>query len=89
MTKKLVMSPMSTVNLAEAKSHFSELVDKAEAGEETCITRRGKPVARLVPARAGRKRIDIRDMRNVTERMSEQPEDAASFVRRMREEDRY
>jgi prevent-host-death family protein len=40
---------MADVSIAEAKAHFSELVDRAEAGETVRITRRGKPVARLVP----------------------------------------
>ncbi|MFO7763531.1 MAG: type II toxin-antitoxin system prevent-host-death family antitoxin [Wenzhouxiangellaceae bacterium] len=35
----------------EAKTHLAELLRKAEAGEEVVITRRGKPVARLVPFR--------------------------------------
>ena len=40
---------MKTANIAEAKSHFSALLAEVEAGEEVVITRRGKPVARLVP----------------------------------------
>jgi prevent-host-death family protein len=32
----------------EAKNKFSELLDRAERGEEVVITRHGKPVARLV-----------------------------------------
>lgn len=39
---------MSTVTLAEAKAHLSELLKQIEAGEEVVITRRGQPVARLV-----------------------------------------
>ena len=80
---------MSTISLADAKARLSELIDRAEAGEEICITRRGKPVARLLPARRARKAIDMSDMCSVTEQMPEQPESAADFVRRMREEDRY
>jgi prevent-host-death family protein len=34
----------------EAKTHLSELLELASRGEEILITRRGKPVARLVPA---------------------------------------
>ena len=45
---------MDKVQLFEAKARLSELVDRAEAGRETVITRRGRPVARLVPARAGK-----------------------------------
>jgi prevent-host-death family protein len=40
---------MSEVGLFDAKNRLSELVDRAERGEETVITRRGKAVAKLVP----------------------------------------
>jgi prevent-host-death family protein len=40
---------MERVQLFEAKARLSELVDRAEAGRETVITRRGRAVARLVP----------------------------------------
>jgi prevent-host-death family protein len=40
---------MDTVNLFDAKNRLSALVDQAEDGQEVTITRRGKPVARLVP----------------------------------------
>ena len=46
---------MRGVNLADAKARLSELVSKAENGEETVITRRGHPVARLVPIAAPKK----------------------------------
>lgn len=36
----------------EAKNRFSELLDRVEKGEEVTITRHGKPVARLVAAKA-------------------------------------
>jgi prevent-host-death family protein len=42
---------MQRVELSEARARFSELVDRAEAGREIIITRRGREVARLVPAR--------------------------------------
>jgi prevent-host-death family protein len=41
----------SVVNVGEAKAHFSELLDRAAAGEEIVIARAGKPVARLAPLR--------------------------------------
>jgi len=40
----------STVGAFEAKTHFAQLLQRVERGEEVTITRRGKPVARLVPA---------------------------------------
>ncbi|MBV9882076.1 MAG: type II toxin-antitoxin system prevent-host-death family antitoxin [Sphingomonadaceae bacterium] len=36
-------------SVADAKARFSELIARAEAGEEITIKRHGKPVARLVP----------------------------------------
>ena len=38
-----------TVNIHDAKTHLSRLVERVEAGEEIVIARGGKPVARLVP----------------------------------------
>jgi prevent-host-death family protein len=43
---------MAQVNIHEAKTHFSRLVERAEAGEEIVVARAGKPVARLVPYEA-------------------------------------
>ncbi|MBS9721772.1 type II toxin-antitoxin system prevent-host-death family antitoxin [Tianweitania sp. BSSL-BM11] len=40
---------MNTVQLRDAKARLSALVDAAERGEATVITRHGKPAARIVP----------------------------------------
>jgi prevent-host-death family protein len=40
-----------TLNLYEAKSHLSALVERAAAGEEIVIAKGGVPRARLVPLR--------------------------------------
>ena len=39
----------TTVNVHEAKTHLSRLVEQAAAGQETIIAKAGKPMARLVP----------------------------------------
>ncbi|HWD37442.1 MAG TPA: type II toxin-antitoxin system prevent-host-death family antitoxin [Fimbriimonas sp.] len=39
---------MKQVNVHEAKTHLSKLLEEVEAGEEVVIARGGKPVARLV-----------------------------------------
>jgi prevent-host-death family protein len=39
-----------TVNVHEAKTHLSRLLEAVEAGEDVVIARAGKPIARLVPA---------------------------------------
>jgi prevent-host-death family protein len=40
---------MAQVGMHEAKTRLSQLVERAEAGEDVVIARNGKPVARLVP----------------------------------------
>ena len=40
---------MDTLNLYQAKTQLSKLVDRAAAGEEIIIAKAGKPLARLVP----------------------------------------
>ena len=45
------------VNIAEAKTRLSELVEKAASGEEIVIARDHKPVAKLVPVRTHAPRV--------------------------------
>jgi prevent-host-death family protein len=40
---------MDTINLYEAKTNLSSLVERAAAGEEIVIAKAGRPLARLVP----------------------------------------
>jgi prevent-host-death family protein len=47
---------METINVHEAKTHLSRLLERVEAGEEIIIARSGKPVARLVPMKRVRRR---------------------------------
>jgi prevent-host-death family protein len=44
---------MATVTAFDAKTRFGELLDRVAGGEEIVITRRGRAVARLVPAQPG------------------------------------
>ena len=41
---------MATIGAIEARTYFSRLLERVESGEEITITRRGVPVAKLVPA---------------------------------------
>ena len=45
---------MPQFNIADAKSHFSELVQRALTGEEVVIARDNKPLLRLVPVEGSR-----------------------------------
>ena len=80
---------MNAINLADAKAHLSELVDRVEAGDSIDITRRGKPVARLTAVARPRKRIDVPLLQSLTATMPLQAEGAADLVRSMRDGDRY
>jgi prevent-host-death family protein len=48
---------METVNIYEAKTQLSKLVDKAATGEDVIIGRAGKPVARLTSLESKRQPI--------------------------------
>lgn len=47
---------MRTVNIHEAKTHLSRLVEEVSEGAEVIIAKAGKPVARLVSAKKAKKR---------------------------------
>lgn len=80
---------MAIVKLADAKAHLSELIDRVQSGETVSITRHGKAVAQLVPAKPERKPIRLADLQALTEGEPLQSESAGEFIRRMRDESRY
>lgn len=43
---------MKKFSVYEARTHFSKLIKRAESGRETVITKRGRVVAKIVPAPA-------------------------------------
>ncbi len=43
---------MAQVNIAEAKAHFSEIIQKAMLGEEIIIAKDHKPIVKIVPLTA-------------------------------------
>jgi len=42
---------VKTINIYEAKTHLSALIDEAVRGEEIILAKSGKPLVRLVPVR--------------------------------------
>ena len=80
---------MNSINLADAKAHLSELVERAAAGEAVGITRRGKPVARIVAADIPRKPVSLGALQAVTAAMPKQVESARDAIRTLRDEARY
>jgi prevent-host-death family protein len=55
---------MREIGAFEAKNKLSNLLDQVEQGAEIVITRRGRPVARLVPAQVGFDRNRAREAAN-------------------------
>ncbi len=66
---------MSTpsIGLFEAKTHLSELVARAERGEEVVITRHNKAVAKIVPVTPSRNRDASRRKRAIAELLDFEP----------------
>ncbi len=75
---------MSTVTLAEAKTHLSHLLDQVEAGEEVVITRRGQPIARITPV--DKPKHPTKSLAEFRKRMPRWRKSSAELLREMREE---
>jgi prevent-host-death family protein len=56
---------MKSVGTYEAKTHLPSLLSRVEKGESITITKRGKPVAKLVPSDAA----DQKDVKQLVEEM--------------------
>jgi prevent-host-death family protein len=82
---------MGTHSVAEAKNRLSSLIDQAMRGEEVVITRHGRPVVALRPLSAEPSPLTDQDVEWLAKhRVGSMPsEDAATLVRRMRDEDAH
>ena len=78
---------MTTVNLAHAKAHLSELIDQVEAGEEIVITRRGRPAARLGPVEPPKRPIDFKALEEFRKTMPPWSKSSTELIREMRDKD--
>jgi len=78
-----------TISLAEAKARLSELVEVAAAGETVVITKRGKPVVRLIKTETPRQPVDLTALQRLTANMPMQSEDSGDFMRALRDNARY
>lgn len=76
---------MDAVNVSDAKARFSELVDRAADGETVTITKRGRPVARLVPIEQPRQPIDLDALRRLRESMPMSDVSGVEILREMRD----
>ncbi len=60
-----------------------------EQGEDVVITRRGRPVAQVIPIDRPLKPLDLDALRAFREKRPEQKVSAGELIRRMRDTDRY
>ena len=76
-------TPVAQFNVAEAKSRFSELVQKAVSGEEVVIARDNHPLLRLVPlsAAGGRRKPGSPAAGSGWPRTSTEPPRTSAFTR--------
>jgi prevent-host-death family protein len=78
---------MAVYSVAQAKAHFSRLIDEVEAGEVVEITRRGRAVACVLPRRT------VQDLLPSLERLRaglpNQKTPSVSAIRQMREQERF
>lgn len=71
---------MNSVNIHEAKTHLSRLLDRVAAGETVIIAKAGKPIAKLAPIEEARKPTKKRKL-GFLRGIGTVPEDVDSFGR--------
>ena len=76
---------MTEYPLADAKARFSEIIARAEAGETVTITRRGKPVARLMPLEPKVSRLTVAFLESIAVGKPGSP----SVIEELRASERY
>lgn len=64
---------MKTSTVVEAKAHFSALLADVASGNQVVVTRRGQPVARIVPVLSAQRPFDLAALRAYVEEHREQP----------------
>lgn len=81
--------PETTVPLRDAKAHLSQLTERAAAGEDIVISKRGRPVARLSAVVQKRKTVNLQRLKTLTDKMPEQLESAGDWMQKLRDQSRY
>jgi len=75
------------INVKEARSKFSSIIDQVQEGDEVIIRRRGKEIARLVPPRGEGKRLP--DLKKFRAAIRLKGESLSAVVKRARTVERY
>lgn len=78
---------MNTLTVKDIRQHLSEAISNAESGEETVITRYGRPIAKLVPIETEQRRFP--DMSEFRKSIKLKGKPLSQTVIEMRNEERY
>ncbi len=78
---------MLEINVKEARSNLSAILDRVEKGEEIIITRRGKRVARI--SNVQNTHTPLQSLKQFRERISVKGKSLSQTVIDLREEERY
>lgn len=78
---------MNSFSVAYAKAHLSELLTQVEAGEEIAITRHGKTIAKLSPAKKPSRGLDFETLRKVRQSYPPLREPSIHMLMQMRNEE--
>ncbi|MCY3859866.1 MAG: type II toxin-antitoxin system prevent-host-death family antitoxin [Gammaproteobacteria bacterium] len=78
---------MVRINLTYAKAHLSEVLNKVEAGQEVIITRHGKEIVRMSPARQPKQPIPLAKLAEFRASMPRLRRPSVELLREMRDED--
>ena len=80
---------MGAYSIGEAKAHLSAIVEQVARGEAVTLTKRGKPVARIVSLveRSPKPGLDLDRLRQLRATMPKSKVDSAVMIRKMRDEE--
>lgn len=77
---------MGAYSVAEAKAHLSEILKQVETGRKVTITKRGRPIATIVPIqKEARKTINWAAIEALRQTLPRSRASAARLVREMRD----
>ena len=78
---------MGAFSIAEAKAQLSAIVEMVERGESITITKRGKPVVKMVPATAPplKPKMDLDELRAIRATLPRMKISSVDIIRKMRD----
>jgi len=77
---------MQKVTVREARQNIGQLLDAVSAGEKVIITRRGKPIAKLVIIDSASEEVRFPDRHEFRSILPPSKQHAADIIREMRDE---